>query len=71
VIHELRCIVHSFNYGYDEAPKGVVFIDCPVCAQEAITELRKHLKATTEQRDTLLSAISIKRLVVATQGERQ
>lgn len=68
-MHELRCTIHKVEYGYGQLPEGVVYVDCPVCAQETVTSLRKHLKETTEQRDTLLAAIDLKRLQIATQGE--
>jgi hypothetical protein len=71
MMHEIRCVIHNVTYGYEELPKGVVFVDCPACAQESHAALRKHLKEVTEQRDALLRAIDIKRLqVVTTPGER-
>lgn len=65
---QFRCVTHNVEFGFDtDALRDVeppVFGDCPLCHREKFDLVRAELNEVRSQRDALLKAIDIKKLIV-------
>lgn len=62
--HEILCTIHNFEFGYNELAPNKPFVECPMCADEALEHAKAKLREVTEQRDLLLKAIELKKTLV-------
>lgn len=66
-MHQFRCTVHNIHFAAEpiDDPKGMYTARCPYCSTDEMIRLREARDELKAQRDRLLAAIDVAKLVEA------